>query len=353
MSICLFRVGLFIGSLFVSSIVKAEDVRIDQNEAQLLLKQWVVTQRYYPVQPNCLQIRNMRLKNMGYAVALWASGCREMDKWLGDWRIDGNTGELYVMEEAGKYARPKQSGKWASVVLREQRVVMVDGGAEIWQLQWRQSPKPYCSTDSVDTWQTCPCHGYAFGQSGKLDLVRLRHGQAEERLPLGFLFSEGAGTEGESMLPRWPVMKGDRDVEDIGRIEKQVKNRPPVGVMNMGDYDHNGQATEFVLQIGAEPCGHTQAVAVGVSSKRNQLHAFGTVAHPDQPLVFERRSDWEKLRESNGQVALVQYPCGDHGGEQETEIRLQVDQQGLHATSVTYDCSNNFRRGKVISKTKF
>lgn len=327
---------------------RADSPRIDEAEAQTLLARWVAGNRYYPVRSDCLQTRSTTLKNMGYATELWSKGCDAPEKLLGRWRVDGNTGELYVMNDAGKYAPPKPTGKNAGAVLREQRVVKVNGVAEVWRLQWQSAPVSRCPPTDED-FLTCPCSGFAFGESGKLDLIRARPGQAEERLALNPLF------EGDAILPRWPVRPKDAALlnsQEPARFEQQVKNRPPVGVMELGDYDRNGQATEFPLQIGAEPCGHRPAILVGLDSRSDRLHAFGTVKEPAEPLVLSSPSHWKKVLEAKGEeTALVQIGCGDHGSEQESELRLKTTAKGIEASHRLYDCSGqDFNRGKLLSK---
>ena len=61
----------------------------------------------------------------------------------------------------------------ASTLLREQRWVTIGGKTERWRLEWEAPPQPVCAPDE-DYWATCPCSGFAFGESGKLDLVRFR-----------------------------------------------------------------------------------------------------------------------------------------------------------------------------------
>src|SRR5262245_4774528 len=77
----------------------------------------------------------------------------------------------------------------AEEVLREQRAVVVDRAMERWRLVWEGKPQPACAPDDGrdDTWTTCPCSGFAFGERGDLDLVRLA-GTSPDRLPLTPLF---------------------------------------------------------------------------------------------------------------------------------------------------------------------
>jgi hypothetical protein len=115
--------------------------------------------------------------------------------------------------------------------------------------------------------------------------------------------------------------------------------------MRLGDYDHGGRATEFVLQIGASPCGHRQGVLVGVSRGMPRLHAFGTAERPEVPLVLQHTADWHTLLHAGGSVRVIEIWCGDHSSETETELELRTDRKGIHATRREYECEKKGTRG--------
>src|SRR5258708_14759957 len=73
-------------------------------------------------------------------------------------------------------------------LIREEQTVMVDGVSETWRLEWRKAPHPVCDA-ADDMWFTCPCEGFAFGEGGIVDLVRLRNGAEVDRLALAPLFT--------------------------------------------------------------------------------------------------------------------------------------------------------------------
>lgn len=228
----------------------------------------------------------------------------------------------------------------AAPVLREERKVLVGGAEETWRLEWRAKSSPVCGPQSDDLveWTTCPCSGFEFGESGELDLVRARPGAPEERLPLDPFFADGETPGPGAVLPRWPVRKGDEDAAENEGFAAAVKNRPVVPILKLADYDRDGQATEFVLQVSAGPCGHRPSILVGLDSRTKRLRAFASVEDPKSPLVLERTSDWEKVRKASGKVSLVQYGCGDHGTEQEETVTVWTDAQGLHARRSTKAC---------------
>jgi hypothetical protein len=108
--------------------------------------------------------------------------------------------------------------------------------------------------------------------------------------------------------------------------------------MHLGDYDHDGRATEFVLQVDAgSPCGRTPSLLVGISKAIPSLHAFGTVEAPKTHLLLEHRSDWEKVRLS-GTTTLIETACGDHGASEEASLHVRTDAAGFHATPKTRAC---------------
>jgi hypothetical protein len=213
----------------------------------------------------------------------------------------------------------------AAPVVREQKAVVVDGVAETWRLVWRSPPEPACVDE---TWSTCLCAGLAFGEKGHLDLVRARPGMPDETLSLDHLSEE-------LVVQRWVPAKGS--VPDPIPLE-DIKKRPTAEVMRLADYDHDGRATEFVLQIDAgSPCGRTPSVLVGISKAVPALHVFGTVEAPKTTLVLEHRSDWEKLRQS-ATTTLIETACGDHGAEEEASLQVRIDAAGFHATPKTRPC---------------
>jgi hypothetical protein len=210
-------------------------------------------------------------------------------------------------------------------VLREEKDVAVDGVTEKWRLEWPRPPVPDCIDES---WSGCNCAGFELGEKGDLDLVRTRQGAGEERLHLGPLFLNHDGR-----MRRWPVTKKDTGkVPDIS----ELVTRPIETVIKLADYDHDGRATEFVLNVGAGPCGHTQAVVVGISKTNGKLHAFGTKESPDTPLVLEHAKDWEKLK-SGSSADVVQGACGEASALEETKLHVTADGD-LRATATKRKC---------------
>ena len=223
---------------------------------------------------------------------------------------------------------------------------------ETWRLEWAGAPKPVCSPDEPDIWFTCPCAGFAFGEKGNLTLVRKRPGQSYERLDLSKLFTgdmDGPADAGEVVLRRWDVHEEDLDDSRSPGFVARVRARPTATVMRFGDYDHDGKATEFVFQVGTLPCGKKMSVVIGVSDSNPRLHVFGAAQNPDKPLILQA-SHWEALLGAKSPVKVVDWKCGDHGSDRETELQLSADKNGIHVSRTEYECNEDGSRGKFIKK---
>jgi hypothetical protein len=236
-------------------------------------------------------------------------------------------------------------------LIREEHKVVVDGVEEHWRLEWLSPPSPACSPDDP-VWSTCPCSGFAFGERGNLVLVRKKSGGEEDRYELAPLFNgefDTPGEEGQVVLRRWDEDKDDIKASKSPDFAERVRARPVATVMRFGDYDHDGQATEFLLQIGTLPCGKRMSVAIGVSRHKPNLHVFSTAEHPERPLVLQAWQ-WESLREAKAPIKVLDWKCGDHGSDAETELELSADENGIHATTWVYECDPDGRRGKLEGK---
>ena len=232
---------------------------------------------------------------------------------------------------------PLAAGPGGSPVVREERTVVVGGVVETWRFEWRKAPVAACPPEGEE-WSTCPCAGFEFGEAGELDLVRVRQGAPDERLPLAPFFADGEAPGPGAVLRRWPARKGDDEASRKAGFAAAVRARPPLPVMEVADYDHDGAATEFILQVSAGPCSHRPSILVGLDRASRKLHALGTAEEPGEPLLLERASDWEKVRAARGPVVLPQWPCGDHGTEEEETVTVRTDAKGLHATRTTKRC---------------
>jgi len=186
-------------------------------------------------------------------------------------------------------------------ILRERATVVVDGVAATWRLEWSEPPTPECATGEQFA-MSCSCWGFTVAETGPLDLVRSRPNMPDERLALSPLF---VGDRTRAILQRWKLKAHEPLPDDLVYLGMF---RPAVTVMKLGDYDHDGRSTEFVLQIGASACFDV-AVVVGISKSNPHLHVFGSAESPQSVVSLGHRAQWERLRTSS-MIDVVQVPCG-------------------------------------------
>jgi hypothetical protein len=238
-------------------------------------------------------------------------------------------------------------------VIREERSVMVGGVRERWRLAWTSPPKPACAPDADMQleWFTCPCTGFAFGEQGDLELIRVTSDGSEDRLALTPFFDDDFNPAGgAAVLPRRPVRDGDRQAiesEGAARFASELRRRADVELMNVRDFDHDGRASEFFVQISSAPCGKRMGIVVGVSRQRPGLHAFGSASNPSKPLIL-RVDHWQALAGSAGPTTRVDWRCGDHGGDTQEELALRADRDGIHVTRRVYGCNADGSRGALM-----
>jgi len=241
-----------------------------------------------------------------------------------------------------------QSYGIAQSVVREERKVVVGGVTEVWQLVWLKPPKPICAAD--DFWTSTPCNGFAFGEAGELDLVRLRQGKEFDRFHLTRLFGhddlDGPTAERVAILQRWEVMDGD-DARG-SELQQRLSLRPLAKAMKIGDYNHDGEPTEFPFQIG-EVAGARICVLIGVSKENRRLHLFGTARLPDKPLKMARQH-WESLRDSTKPIHVLEMGCFDHGAESQSELDLSATAKSIHVVQSVYNCPEPGKQRKLIGR---
>ena len=231
-------------------------------------------------------------------------------------------------------------------LVREQKTVMFEGKAEIWRLVWQAAPLPVCGAEDVATALSCACSGFAYGESGQLSLVRLRPGVEREVLDLTPFFKgePSPGGAGSAVLQRWrpvPATAHDEDddwhhASDFNFI-KRVQARGNVEIMHIGDYNHDGRASEFLLQVGARSCDRHGSVLVGISRLNSQLHLFAAADAPTVPLEMGPRV-WEAVRNNAKPVRVVEWPCGDQAGDVESTVTVAVRHGIFHVNREEHRC---------------
>jgi hypothetical protein len=222
--------------------------------------------------------------------------------------------------------QPRRLLEYPLPSVREEQAVMVDETEEVWRLKWKSAPTPFCADETLAP--TCPCDGFAYGERGDLDLVRLRNGIEIDRCNLTPLFK---GTDGITSV-----------TEDEAAVQRAGQ------VIHFGDYNHDGLATEFFLQTDAKPCGKHYGVVLGITKDNPRVHPFGTIGHPDIPLSMESVA-WEKLRAATAPVKIIDWLCEDHGSDEQVELELRWSPKGIDGVRRTYACTANVR-GRLLSE---
>jgi hypothetical protein len=236
-------------------------------------------------------------------------------------------------------------------LLREEQIVWIGGVAERWQLRWRKTPVPSCDA-AGPMWITCSCRGFAFGEAGQMDLIRIRERREMERFPLTPFFDGNSPNEGpEVIMQRWAVSPHDIDAVESAELPARVRRRPVAKAIQFDDYDHDGVASEFFLQTGTLPCGKRTGIVLGVSRRNPKLHAFGTVLNPGKPLTMQIH-EWLALAKSAGPTRVMDWTCGDHGGNTEVEVELTAAPVGIDATYREYECTDPFTRGRLLKSDR-
>ena len=229
------------------------------------------------------------------------------------------------------------AGARAEPVVREEKTVTINGASETWRLVWDAPPATVCGPEDVSMATTCPCSGLAYGEYGKLSLTRTRDGREIERMDLRPLFGQFDDPDekvaGLAYATRWPLAPADVDREDkhdAGLIA-EIKRRPAPVIMDFADYDRNGSASEFLLQVGTLPCGKHEFAAIGIASD-GRLRALSSTAHPAAPLMMPLAA-WQALAKSAGPTTVPTLTCGDHGSDSRIELVVSADKGVIRVKS--------------------
>lgn len=231
-------------------------------------------------------------------------------------------------------------GASSGPIPREFRDVVIDGKTERWRLVWEGRPRPICGPEDPEMAMTCPCSGFAYGEMGDLTLTRERGGEVIDRLALGPFFEDLPASDSEGLAAmQWrPFELADVEGElPASRLLPTIRARPGPKVMQLADYDHDGVASEFLVQVSAGPCGHTAYIALGVSRAKPRLHALGTARFPEAALVMAG-SAWQALLEAPGETRVTVWPCGDHGAEERGEMVLSAREGIISARRLRLSC---------------
>jgi hypothetical protein len=196
----------------------------------------------------------------------------------------------------------------------------------------------------------CPCGGFAYGESGDLDLIRTRDQVIVDQLHITPLFENEFNTSFTgAILQRWePDYQRDFDTAEQPGFVTTVAGRPAVRIMDFKDYNHDGQSTEFYLQTQTVPCAKSAGVVIGVSKNNPSLHVLGTASDTGHPLVM-KKFEWEALAKASATVHVTDWYCADHGAEETATIELFWSTAGIDGRKLVYSCTESGQPGQLIS----
>jgi hypothetical protein len=228
-----------------------------------------------------------------------------------------------------------------SFTVREQRSLVVNGVEETWQLVWVGKYFPACPPEDMSGSITFPCNGIAYGEYGNLWLVRKRHGREVERIRLNPIFGHFDYPDydlmrGKAYLQRWPMKNGDFSREGPAFVA-EVKRRPVSTIMKFADYDRDGHATEFLIQVGTLGGGVQLFAAVGVSTLNPHLHAFSSVEKPGVPIEMQLRP-WNILLAASRPTRLTTWQCDDHDSPVQQDLIVSARQGKIHFREILLHC---------------
>jgi len=84
-------------------------LKVSEGEATEILRNWIVSRKFYPADSACIQVRSLGFKNAGYTAEAVSGGCNPATpsgSVVGKWRIDAATGEVFVQNARGRYVSP-------------------------------------------------------------------------------------------------------------------------------------------------------------------------------------------------------------------------------------------------------
>jgi len=113
------------------------------------------------------------------------------------------------------------------------------------------TPKSACGPEG--DWLSCPCRGFAYGESGQLDLVRVVNGREIDRLELTPLFGKVLANQDGAIVERWEVQDKDFEESEAKGFAARVRTRPVVKIMHFADYNHDDNPLSFSCKSTRNP----------------------------------------------------------------------------------------------------
>jgi hypothetical protein len=259
------------------------------------------------------------------------------------WNMSLNKGALTVMFGLLMAGLPHAvlARAGADITVREQRPVMIGGVKETWQLVWLGRPRPICPPDDMDYTMTLPCNGVAYGEYGDLWLVRRRHGREIERMDLKPLFGHFDYPDYDTLKGKAWLQRRAMKLSDSKRsgpaFLAEVGRRPITTIMKFADYDRDGHATEFLVQVGTLGGGVRLFAGVGVSARNPHLHALSSVEKPGVPVEMQYRP-WRTLLTASRPTRLTTWQCDDHSSKVQQDLIVSARRGEIHFKEIMLRC---------------
>ena len=158
---------------------------------------------------------------------------------------------------------------------------------------------------------------------------------------------------GAAVLQRWAY-----DIGDFSRLDRhdptleaEIKRRPPVRIMAMADYVHEGTSAVFLLDVETLPCGKLQFAAVGITRTNPHLHALSSMAYPRTPLVMPAAAWRALLTRQQHTTTVTTWLCGDHGSQTRTDLVVSAANGAIRVKRREYSCPAQGGTGALLRQT--
>ncbi len=229
-------------------------------------------------------------------------------------RSTGAEGNVYL--DAYEVARCQRSRVSAPDVAEEHRV-MVDGVEEVWRVRFTTPPR---LPEPLPEEPNCADWNDQNFENRRAVIERLRDGVVIDRLvnPSANVPASDAISEAP-LATRVAIYRRVRPSAGPQLTLAESERLPLPTVLSIGDYDHDGRATEFVLPMGFFICGNSSRGVVGLDRKHPRLHLLEW-ASPAGAHMVGLNIDWEAIRERES-GDIITWHCGNHGYNGEDHMR--------------------------------
>lgn len=243
-------------------------------------------------------------------------------------RSTGDEGFVYL--DAYEVARC-QRHRGSSADIAEEHRVLVDGVEEVWRVRFTTPPR---LPEPLPEDSTCVERYWERFDVRRAVIERVRDGEVVDRL-----MNPSSGLDNDDVVPlAEAVLVPGRVGLPVGQRRltlAESERLPRPTVLSIGDYNHDGQATEFVLDMGPLVCGNDYSGVVGLDQRHRRLHVLEWGA-PARTFMVGVNIDWEAVRASaSGDV--ITWSCGNHFYDGEDHLRWAPYNGSLRMSTYTIE----------------